>query len=421
MNVALVVECTALVLLLCCSAFFSSSETALFSLSNLQVHRIRRDHAAAGRRIASILSSPRQLLSTILIGNTLVNVVASVLSYAVAIKLFPVYGEAISIVVMTLSLLMFGEIAPKRLAMRFSERMAVVYSAPLTFLITVLKPARLLLRAVTRWFDERLTARGKHLTEDEFRSAVSMSEAAGVLDREERSMVDGIIRLEDIQASEIMTPRVDLIGLDLEDELDVWRETARRAKVHYLPVYREDLDHVVAFLDVLKFLLGRPERWEEASVPVVYVPETVTLDVLLSRFQREDLRLAIVADEFGGTAGLVTLGDVLEEIVEDVEDEYGDGRMTIEPIGPNRWLIEGDTSLEDVNYELEVDLEADGVDRISGWVTAQLGHIPRTGEEVEGQGCRVTVRRVRRTRITMVQLERLELAPEAEEDEDPLR
>jgi CBS domain containing-hemolysin-like protein len=168
----------------------------------------------------------------------------------------------------------------------------------------------------------------------------------------------------------------------------------------------------VGFLDVLGFLLAPEPDWKKARIPVRFVPETVTLDKLLHAFQREDIRVAIVADEYGGTAGLVTLGDVLEEIVDEVEDEVGKEDLTLEAMGPDRWLVEGDTNLETINYELDLNLEADGADRISGWIAAQLGHIPRPGEYAVAQGCRVTVQRVRRTRVTLVMVEKLPTPPE---------
>jgi CBS domain containing-hemolysin-like protein len=225
-------------------------------------------------------------------------------------------------------------------------------------------------------------------------------------------MVDGIIRLEDLQASEVMTPRVDLIGIDLDDPPDTWFKTATRVQFRYLPLYRGSLDHAEGFLDVPRFLLSDAHDLNAARLDPLFVPETAPLDGLLTTFQKEHRRIAFVVDEYGGTAGVITLGDVLEEIVGDLEDEFGLEKLTIQKMGENLWIVDGSASLEEVNYELGIQFEAGNVDRISGWITAQLGRIPHTGEAVETQGCRVTVHRTRRLRIVTVFIEKL--APAAE-------
>jgi len=406
MTPTLLIECVALLALLFCSAFFSSAETALFSLNPIQVHRIRRTRPREADRIESMLSMPTGLLSTVLIGNTLVNVAAAGLGYVIAESFFPMKGEAVAIPVMTIILLIFGEVAPKRLAMWRAERMAVIYVPVLAVLLRVMTPVRYVLDKVTVLIRREMHGREKALTEDEFLTVVEVGEEEGVLDEEERTMVDGIIRLEETQASDVMTPRVDLVGIDLDDPPAERERVARSVMCRYLPVYRDNLDHVEGFLDVPHFLLSAAPDMESVLIPPFFVPETVPLDTLLGTFQMENRRVAVVADEFGGTAGLVTRGDILEEIVADVDNEYGEDTFTIQQEGANRWLIEGSTSLEDVNYELDLDLEAEGADRIAGWVSAKAERIPRTGEIVEDQGCRVTVQRVRRSRITLVLLEK---------------
>jgi putative hemolysin len=402
----LVVECVALVLLFACSAFFSSAETALFSLDRIQVHHIIRARPRAGKRIETMLASPTSLLSNILIGNTLVNVAASAVGYAVAGRLVPGYAEAVAIPTMIVLLLVFGEVAPKRLAMRYPERMALMYAPALSILMPALAPARAVLESITNLFKRHFEARNKTITEDEFLTAVEVSEEEGVLDEEERTMVDGIISLEDAQASDVMTPRVDLKGIDLEDDPGTYEAIVRSMRFRYLPVYRETLDNIEAMLDVPKYLLDDGKDFNAATAKPFYVPETAPLDTLLATFQKEKRMVAIVADEYGGTAGLVTRGDVLEEIVDYAGDELEEDKLIIEPVGKNRWLIDGAASLEDVNDELDLELEVEGADRIAGWVSAIAEHIPKTGEVVAAQGCKITVQRLRKNRITLVALEK---------------
>jgi len=412
----LIFECVALLLLLLCSAFFSSSETCLFSLNSLQINTIRKKHARAAAQIEAMLNHPTSLLSTILIGNTLVNVSAASLGFVIQHGLDVHHAEAIAIPAETALLLIFGEVAPKRIAMTRAADMATLYAGFLTMLIRVSAPLRFGLEKAANLFAADLTPVAKTLTEDEFLTVVEVGEEEGVLDEEERTMVDGIIRLEETQASDVMTPRVDLIGIDLCDPPDEQEADARRCRYRYLPLYRETLDHIEAFLDVPRFLLSEGHDLSIATLKPTFVPETAPLDTLLTTFQKENCRIAVVADEFGGTAGLITRGDILEEIARDVDNEFGEEVNTIQQVGEDRWLVDGSVSLEDINYELDMDLEADGVDRIAGWVTAQAERIPRPGETVRAQGCRATVERVRRQRILLVRVEKMETRTD-EEDE----
>ena len=399
-----------LVVFLALSAFFSSSETAFFSLSPMRIYRIRRAHPRAAREIEALLGEPTKLLSSILIGNTLVNMASAVVGYEICEWFWPGRGAAISIPVMTALLIVFGEITPKRLAVRFPEKLAVAYRLPLNATIWLMTPLRLLLEWITSRFQSHFLPHRPVLTGEELLTAVDVSHEGGALNTEERQMVDGIIRLEDIQAKDVMTPRVDLIGIDLDDDPAVQEQTARRARFRYLPVYKDNLDEIVGFLDVPRYLLDPKHDLKAATIVHFYVPDTAPLDTLLTSFQQNRQRVAIVIDEYGGTAGMITRGDILDEIVESVENEFGGQPIDIHPAGENCWLIHGNVSLEDINYELDLELEAEGADRLAGWVTAWAEHIPKVGEVVEAQGCRVTVRQMKKHRITMLMLEKI--APE---------
>jgi len=417
MNITLLtIEILSLLVLLALSAFFSSSETALFSLNALHIGRIRQRSANVAARIEVLLSSPTRLLSTILIGNTVVNVCSAALGFAILQTLGVQHAEAVAIPAMTIILLLAGEVVPKRIAMQKAPQLAARYASPLLLCIRLLAPARFLLERFSRFFERSLKATShSSLSEDEFLTVVEVGEEEGVLNEEERTMVDGIIRLEETQASDIMTPRVDLVGIDLADPLDKQMTDVRACRFHFLPLYRETMDRIEGFLDVPRFLLAGGTDIAGAAFKPHFVPANAPLDALLADFQRENRRVAIVSDEFGGTAGLITRGDILEEIADDVDNEFSDRHDDIEQTGSETWIIAGSVSLEDLNYELDLNLEAEGADRIAGWVTAQMARIPKAGETTEAQGCRVTVQRVRRQRILSVQLEKLpppELPPE---------
>jgi putative hemolysin len=403
----LLLQCVALLLLLVCSAFFSNCETVYFSLTPLQIHRIRNRNPRAADRIQRLLLGPTKILSTILIGNTLVNVVAAAIGYVVAERFFPNHGEIVAIPAMTLMLLLFGELTPKRAAVAHAEKMAEIYSSFLPQLITVFTPLRAGVEWVVGLFRKDLHAPDRALSEDELISVIEAGEQQGVLNAEERAMVDGIISLDERQVTEVMTPRVDLAGIDLDDPPDKWVRTAMQSQFRYLILYRRSKDHIEGFIDAPKFLLAPDFNLESARVEPFFVPDTISLAELLNLFRREQRRAAIVSDEYGGTAGLVTIGDILEEIVGDIQSGIGVEKLTIQKMSEQRWIVDGSLSLEEINSGLDTRLEAEDVDRIAGWMSARLGHIPRTGEVVEAQGCRVTVHRTRRNRVVTVILEKL--------------
>ncbi len=268
-------------------------------------------------------------------------------------------------------------------------------------------PIRKALEHISNFFATELEPADKRLSEDEFLTVVDVGEEEGVLDAEEHAMVNGIIGLEETQACDVLTPRVDLVGIDLNDPPNDIRSYISRTHFRYIPLYRDTLDSVEAFLDVVAYLLEGHDTLEAASIPPSFVPETAPLDTLLATFQQENRRVAIVVDEYGGTAGLITRGDILEEIADDVDNEFGNESSDIKPLGNERWLINGTVSIEDVNYDLDLDLEADGADRIAGWLTAQAEHIPFAGEVIEAQGVRATAHRVRHNRVLLVLIEKL--------------
>jgi putative hemolysin len=400
------------VALFVCSAFFSAAETAMLSLNTTQVYRIQKKHPRAAELIEQILVTPTAFLSTILICNTVVNVALAALGYTIAEHFFPSHGEAISIPGMTILLLLFGDVTPKRLAMSMTEKFAVFCAPASVMLIFVMTPFRFVLDWVAGLFRKNIQAPAKKgLSEDEFLTVVRVGEEEGVLDKEERTMVDGIMGLQKTQASQCMTPRVDLIGIDTDDPEADWEKTAKSSHFRYLPVYRRTLDHPDGFLDVPSFLLSPDRDPGDSIITSFFVPETAPLDSVLATFQKENRHVAFVVDEFGGTAGLITRGDILEEIVGDVESEIRPERLTIQKIGENRWIVDGSTSLDDINYELGAHLEAENVDRISGWISAQTGRISRTGEIVQAQGCRVAVHRTKKNRVVTVFIEKLATEP----------
>ncbi len=404
----IVVLLVMLVVLLGFSAFFSSAEVALFSLNPLQVRRLAGMFPGRGPRVERLLLRPVELLSTILVGNTVVNVCASVVGFALLERLFPGRGAALSIPVMTVVLLVFGEIGPKRVAVAFSERMAVLYAPLLSGLMQAAAPVNRLLGRLTSPLRGGAGVHPEPITVQELETIVDITGEHGGIDPEEERMVRAVIRLCRLRAADIMTPRVDLQAAEADAPTADLLRLARESWTRYLPMYRGSLEEIVGVLDVKAFLLDPRHRRERALLPAVYVPENAHLDKLLARFLDEHLRIALVVDEYGGLAGVVTRGDLLEEITGEIEDEMGEPPPVMEQVSPRRWVVDGRWNLEDINDRIGVSLRSEGSDRLSGWVMEHLNRVPRPGDVVTAQRVRVRVLEVKKHRIRRLLLEKLE-------------
>ena len=394
--------------LLLASAFFSGSETVFFSLDPLALRRLTQRNAAAGARIHSILTQPTRLLSTILIGNTIAGVALAALGFALAERLIPALGELVAIIAVTILLVVFGDALPKRIGLLYGEQLAPMHALILRPLEHLFTPLRLLLERLTRTLEPFFRPHGRTLSQEEFETVLDISNEEGVINADELAMVKAIIRMEDLRAGNVMTPRVDLLGFDLDEGADSLLPRARSCKRNFLLLYRGNLDSVEGFVDVRKYLLDPQHNLEAARLPAFFVPQNSPLSQLLNQFQKR--RIAVVVDEYGGTAGVVTRGDVLEEITGEIYNELNKPRPLFQAAGPHRWLVDANISLEEINRKLRLRLEAEGADRLAGWITAQAGHLPQQGDVVEAPGCRVTILQTLKQRVTLAQIEKVEAA-----------
>lgn len=395
-------------LLLSGSAFFSSSETAYFSIDPIQLRRLGEKHPATGERLRTILSNPTRLLSTILIGNTLVNIALSNVGYGLALRWFPAYAEAIAIPVVTVLLIFFGEVGPKKVGLLYTGALVRLYGPVLRFVEGLLGPLRFLLDLVGHRLAHLFRPLGKTLSEEEFETVLDISREEGILNADELAMIKAIVDLEDMHASDVMTPRVDFLGIDLADPSANPVEFARKARRNFLILYRGQFDEIAGFLDVRKFLLDPAHALAAATLPPVFIPEGVPLNRLLTRFQKEKIRIAIVVDEYGGAAGVVTRGDILEEITGDIYNELSKPRPIFQSAGPYAWLVDANISLEEINRKLRLDLQAGTSDRLAGWITENLGSVPKQDDVVQAQGVRVRVMQTIRLRVTLAHVEKLD-------------
>ena len=313
-----------LVVLFALSAFFSSAETVLFSLTPRQLQAMERVKPSVARRIEGWQKEPARILSTILAGNTLVNFAIASLGYMLMLRIVETGTAAVSVATFTLLLLVFGEILPKQYAMRHAEKMSAFCVRMLLFWRVVLKPFSSLMVAGSRVFGDLLARERRALSDDELRAVVESAAATGELDREEASMVEGVMRLPDLYALNEMTPRVRLVGVEetLPDAEKV--RLAEESEYPFLPVYRNDMDHIVGFLDTERLMADPARNVAAATDEPLRVSEHQGLDDLLVLFMKTGRRIALVQDRWGGTAGIITRGDILELIVKPVIDDEED-------------------------------------------------------------------------------------------------
>jgi len=395
-----------LIVLVGFSALFSAAETALFSLSKAQLQRLRQDRPARGEIILFLLDHPRRVLSTILLGNATVNTAVCILALGLFEQIW------LTIFVMVLLLLVLGEIVPKTFAIQNAEQIVNLTARPIYWMTQLSAPVRTVLERLGYWMVPRLTPETfkptPHITEEEFRTMIEIGKEQGILQESERKMIQSIMRLGDKTVKEVMTPRVDMVcvsdGLSHEEIAAFLKQVKHRR----VPVYDETPDTIVGILDVKKFLMNPELDLTEVMDVPAFVPERMNAARLLRNFQQQKRQLAIVVDEYGGTEGLVTVEDIVEEIVGEVADEYDPRDRLVESIGPNRFVVSGRMRLDDLNEQLNLQLAAKEIDTIGGLVASRLGRVPKPGEKLNLDELVLTAQRVVRNRVLEVLIEKQE-------------
>ena len=414
MTTALILELVLLGVLLLLSAFFSGTETSLFSLSKLQLRRLRAEHPARGQLIGELLEKPQRLLSTILCGNTLVNIAAAILGYDMLRRITPQHADVVAVPVMTLLILICGEVTPKAVVIRRAESFALRLSVVIDWVEHATRNLRRVFEVVSEALVRQLEclpffaakkARDSAPTTDEYRTMLTVSERAGVVRREERDMVNKILALDKMQVREIMTPRVDMQCIEDSLTLDQMAEALRAIKHRRVPVIHDSPDTVEGILNVKEFLINPHRELDEVVELPNFVPDTMSVGKLLKSFRKQEHPVAVVVDEYGGTQGMVTLEDILEEIVGEIEDEFDASEIMVQKLADRRWLLNGKARLELVNEQCGLQLHAAGVETIAGWMMAQLGSLPKDGEQVHAGNVRATARKVIKNRVREVLLE----------------
>lgn len=367
------------------SAFFSSSETSMMALNRYRLrHLVKKNHRAA-INASSLLERPDRLIGVILIGNNFVNILASAIATIIAVKLWGDAGIAIATIALTLIILIFAEVTPKTLAALHPEKIAFPASYVLKVLLKVFYPLVWFVGAITnnllRLFGVRPGEHGNdHLSTEELRTLVH--EAGALLPKRNQSMLLGVLELEEVTVNDIMIPRNEVEGIDLDQSIDQILEQLSTTQHTRLPIYHGDINHVVGLLHMrnLAQLIQRGEVTKDSILTVsrepYFVPESTPLQTQLLNFQKQSRRIGIVVDEYGDVEGIVTLEDILEEIVGELSEENNDLVEDIHPQDDGSYFIDGGAYVRDINRALHWQLPTDGPKTLNGLITETLESLP---------------------------------------------
>lgn len=374
----------AIVVCICFSAYFSASETAFTSVNRIRIKNLANDGDKRARTVLELSERYDDLLSTILVGNNIVNIAASSLATVLFIELYPVYGATVSTIVITIVVLIFGEISPKSLAKENPEKFAMATGSILRFFMLLLSPVNRLFKCWKKLLAIVFNADDvKPITEDELLTIVEEAETEGGIDMEQSELIQNAIEFNELEAWDVLTPRVDIKAAEIDDTLEEIEELFRSTGFSRLPIYEDDLDSIVGVLnqkDFHNYIKGTGKPVSEYVKPVIFVAGSMKISQLLKRLQMGKTHIAIIVDEYGGTSGLVTMQDIIEELVGEIYDEHD--AVALQDIvqqqdGSYRVLC--GTNLDKMFDFFDVEEELD-VTTVNGWVVLQLDNLPKVGD-----------------------------------------
>ena len=404
-----------ILVLLVCSGLVSSSETALFSLDKLDVSQVRKSTIWMDRVIMRLLERPNDTLVTILILNNFVNIAISLtvgLTMSLVLRGAGALTFGLAAFVATASILIFGEIVPKILAHLNPHRSARLLAPPLLVAGVLLGPLRCLLQGLLQGLLHILRLpvdmRGtQKVSDEELKAMISSGEISSVLEEDEREMIDGVFELRYSVVSDILTPRMSLQALPDDLSQPEMLDRLRTIRHSRIPIYSRSQDNVIGFVLAKEVLLDEDGHWRNHLREALCVPERIGLLDLLRAFRRQHTKIALVVDEYGGVAGMVSLQDLLEEIVGDIYEQHETTEQVVQPIDTRKWRLSGQLMLETLGQQLDVTLPPHRGRTIGGFVMNTLGRIPEMGDSVEFEGFRFTVEKMSGRRVVELKAERL--------------
>ncbi len=408
------IQLAIVVILLMLSAFFSSAETALTTVNKVRVRTLAENGDKRAAMVAAVIEDPAKMLSTILIGNNIVNLSASSLMTTLALRVFGSAAVGIATGVLTLMILVFGEITPKTMSTMYAEKISFAYAGLIHALMVILTPVIFLVNKLSMGvlFLLRVDPNKKQepMTEDELRTIVEVSHEEGVIESEEKKMINNVFDFGDAVAKDVMVPRIDMVMVDVNASFAELMSLFKEERFTRIPVYEENTDNVIGIVNMKDFILFDHEKEKNFSVrdylrEPLYTYEYKKTAELMLDMRKSFQNIAIVLDEYGATAGLITLEDMLEEIVGEIRDEYDqDEEDDVRKISADEYLVNGSAKLDDLNDRLGLSMESEDYDSIGGLVIGRLDHLPEEGEEVDYKNLHFKVEKMDKNRIEKVRI-----------------
>ncbi len=411
MDASGVIQLIILIILIFLSAFFSSAETAFSTVNRVRMRALEEEGNKKAKKVNLILDNYSKMISTILIGNNIVNIAASALATTLAIRINLIVGIATGI--LTIVVLLFGEIIPKTWANLYNESIALVYSTIIYFLMQVLTPiikiVDFLSKAIMRLLNIDPNKKISTMTEGELKTYVDVSHEEGVIETEEREIIYNVFDFSDAVAKDIMIPRINMVTVNVNASYDKVFSVFKDSMYTRIPVYEDDKDNIIGLINVKDFLLTpNPESFSVRNIlrKAHYTYEFKKSADLMLELRDSTSSVAFVLNEYGATIGMITLEDLLEEIVGEIRDEYdADEAEFIQEIGERTYLVEGSMKLDDINDALNTNLDSEDYDSIGGIIIEHLDRLPEEGEEVLlSDGTSLKVMNIDQNRITQVQM-----------------
>jgi len=402
-----------LLILLCSSAFFSASETALMSLSKIRIRHMVDEKVKGAQLVSKLVENPGKLLSAILIGNNVVNIGASALATSIAIDYFGEKGVGIATAMMTILVLIFGEITPKSIAARNSESISLKVSGIINIITTILNPITIIFNYLTNGIVRLLGGKvemGKpYITEEELKTMVDVSHEEGVLEVEEKQMIYNVFEFGDSQVKDVMVPRTDMVAIEVSSTYEEIMDVFKREQFSRLPIYKETTDNIIGILHVksLVFFDNSKEKFDinKYMIKPYFTYEYKPTTELFDEMRKNRVAMTVVLDEYGGTAGIVTMEDLVEEIVGDIEDEYdNEEHDEIQVIKEDEYIVDGSAKIELVNEMIGTNIESEDFDSIGGYVIGEIGGFPKKGETIECGNIKFIIEDIDKNRIKKLKI-----------------
>ena len=401
-----------LLILIILSAFFSSAETALTTVSKITIRSMIEEGNKKAIIVDKIINNQGKMLSAILIGNNLVNIIASALSTILAQNLFGQYAISFATGLLTIVVLIFGEITPKSLATLNALKLSLAYAKIIYSLMFLLTPAIFIINKMAYFFMRLMgidpTKKMASITETELRTIVDVSHEEGIIEKEERQMINNVFDFGDAIASDVMVPKIDMTMADINSTYDELIKIFRSEKYTRIPIYEDSTDNVIGIINMKDLLLYNPEEIFDVRKylrSAFYTYESKKLSELMMEMKKTSVNIVIVLDEYGVTAGLITLEDLLEEIVGEIHDEYDlDEDEPIKKISENIYILEGQMKIDDLNDYLGVNLSSDDYDSIGGLIIEKLDRLPTAGDKITIDSLSFKVTSMDKMRINYVEL-----------------